>query len=264
MDASAWKLFDRVAADYDQVAPFFADFGRAIVEVLDPPAGCRLLDLGCGRGALTGPALARGCAVTAVDAAPAMIERLTADFPAADARVMDAQALQLPADSFDLVVSSFAVHVLDDPAAGVAEAYRVLAPGGRFAFTGGSARAADFDRGVWPGPVTFPLAGRLDGLFQEFAVHLPPNGSMGTPVDAADLLEAAGFTELREDYAEVRIVFEDHATLWRWAMSHGYRAFIEDLPEQHRREFQRRVLDLPAEDRVLQRITGVWSGRKPE
>ncbi|MEU7823652.1 methyltransferase domain-containing protein [Catellatospora sp. NPDC049133] len=263
MNESTWKLFDRVAADYDQVAPFFAEFGRAIVDVLDPPAGCRLLDLGSGRGALTAPALARGCAVTAVDAAPAMVERLAADHPAAVAHVMDAQALDLPSDAFDLVVSSFVVHVLDDPAAGVAEAYRVAAPGGRFAFTGGSARTAEFERDTRPAAAAPPLARRMDALFEEFAVHLPPNGSMGRVVDAADLLQEAGFVDLRVDHATIAVEFADNAMLWRWAMSHGYRAFIEDLPDEHRQEFHRRWMELPATDRVLQRTAGVWSGRKP-
>jgi 2-polyprenyl-3-methyl-5-hydroxy-6-metoxy-1,4-benzoquinol methylase len=85
-----WALFDRVAEDYDQVAPFFASYGASIVDVLDPPPGCRFLDLGAGRGALTGPALARGCAVTAVDASPAMVSLLGAAFRA--------RVLELPAD----------------------------------------------------------------------------------------------------------------------------------------------------------------------
>lgn len=264
MEGSAWRLFDRVAADYDQVAPFFAEYGVAIMEVLDPPAGCRFLDLGAGRGALTAPALARGCVVTAVDAAPAMVERLAADYPAAVTHVMDVQALKLPSDSFDLVGSSFVIHILDDPAAGVAEAYRVLAPGGRFAFTGGSARNRN-DRGDHKPAAAAPsLGGRLDALFQEFATYLPPNGSVGRPVDAADLLEDAGFVDLHEYHAGVATVFTDNAMLWRWAMSHGYRAFIEDLPDDRRREFHRRVMELPADDRVLRRATGIWSGRKPE
>jgi SAM-dependent methyltransferase len=154
-------LFDRVAADYDQVAPFFASYGAEIVRVLDPPAGCRFLDLGAGRAALTGPALARGCAVTAVDASAAMAELLAADFPAVTAYVMDAQALALAPATFDLVVSSFVIHVLDDPAAGVAEAFRVLAPGGRFALTAGGR--------VAPGS----LGERLDALFREFSAYLP-------------------------------------------------------------------------------------------
>lgn len=49
----ARTLFDRVAGDYDRVAPFFAAYGPGIVRVLAPPAGCRFLDLGAGRGALS-------------------------------------------------------------------------------------------------------------------------------------------------------------------------------------------------------------------
>ncbi|GAA2337023.1 class I SAM-dependent methyltransferase [Dactylosporangium salmoneum] len=264
MEESAWKLFDRVAADYDQVAPFFAEYGEAIMDVLDPPAGCRFLDLGAGRGALTAPALERGCVVTAVDAAPAMIERLAADYPAAVTHVMNAQALRLPSDSFDLVASSFVIHILDDPAAGVAEAYRVLVPGGRFAFTGSSARQSNGHRpGEHPAIQTPSLGGRLDALFEEFAAYLPPNGSMGQAVDTADLLEEAGFVDLHKDRAEIAIAFPDNAMLWRWALSHGYRAFIEDLPDDRRREFHHRVMELPTDDHVLRRTTGIWSGRKP-
>lgn len=259
MNEPAWTLFDRVAADYDEVVPFFAEYGAAIVDVLDPPAGCRFLDLGAGRGALTGPALARGCLVTAVDAAPAMLQRLAADFPAAVTHVMDVQALSLPTGSFDLVASSFVIHLLDQPAAGVAEAHRVLAPGGRFALTGGSARQLSRR----PPAPSSPLGARLDALFIEFARYLPPGGSMGQPVDAADLLDEAGFVDLREDPVGVSISFADPSMLWRWVLTHGYRAFVDDLPEPRRREFQQRVLKLPGDDRLLQRQTSLWSGRKP-
>ena len=114
MNAATWKLFDRVANDYDEVVPFFAGFGAAIMAAIDPPTGCRFLDLGAGTGALTAPALDRGCVVTAVDAAPAMCERLAAAYPAAAVQVMDAQNLDFPSGSFDLVAASFVIHVLDD------------------------------------------------------------------------------------------------------------------------------------------------------
>jgi ubiquinone/menaquinone biosynthesis C-methylase UbiE len=262
VNVAAWKLFDRVAADYDQVVPFFAEYGAAIVAVIDPPAGCRLLDLGAGRGALTAPALERGCRVTAVDAAPAMCARLAASCPAASVHVMDAQALEFPAGSFDLVAASFVIHLLDDPAAGVAEAYRVLAPGGRFAFTGGSARRSRRQSGEASAEAP-SLGSRLNDLFDEFAAYLPPGGSMGRLVDAAELLEEAGFVDLREDHAGVALAFPDNTMLWRWAMTHGYRAFIEDLPDDRRREFHQRVMDLPDDDRILRRGTSIWSGRKP-
>jgi SAM-dependent methyltransferase len=263
VNAATWKLFDGVANDYDEVVPFFADFGAAIMAAVDPPAGCRFLDMGAGRGALTAPALDRGCVVTAVDAAPAMCERLAAAYPAAAVHVMDAQNLDFPSGSFDLVAASFVVHVLDDPPAGVAEAYRVLASGGQFAFTGGSARHhAQPGDGPAASEAT-SLGRRLNDLFAEFAAHLPPGGSVGHLIDAAELLEDAGFVDLRERHAAVAIPFADNATLWRWAMSHGYRAFVEDLPDEHRREFHQRVMELPLDDRILRRETGIWFGRKP-
>ncbi len=46
-------------------------------------------------------------------------------------------------------------------------------------------------------------------------------------------------------------------------MSHGYRAFVEDLPDDSRRDFRERVLAFPPDDRMLRRATGLWSGRKP-
>lgn len=255
MSSPSWQLFERVAGEYDQVLPFFAGYGAEIVAVLDPQPGCRFLDLGAGRGALTAAALGRGCEVTAVDAAPAMVDRLAASHPTVDARVMDAQALAFPDGTFDLVAAAFVIHVLEDPAAGVAQAYRVLTPGGRFAFTGGGAGGG----GVEP----TSLGSRLDALFAEFAAYLPPSGGMGRSLDPAQVLAAAGFVDIRQERVSVAVPVPDNATLWRWAMSHGYRAFIEDLPEQRRRQFQDRMLALPDGDRTLRRESGLWSGRKP-
>ena len=90
-----------------------------------------------------------------------------------------------------------------------------------------------------------------------------PGRRGGRSVDAAELPEEAGFVDLREDHAAVAITFPDKAVLWRWAMSHGYRAFIEDLPDDRRREFHKRVMELPYDDRILRRETAIWSGRKP-
>jgi hypothetical protein len=95
---------------------------------------------------------------------------------------------------------------------------------GRFALTGGSARSSNLPAR----PTT--LGCRLDALFGEFTAYLSSDGGMGKPIDCADLLEAVGFVELQEDLAEVAIPFADQAMLWRWAMTHGYRAFIKDPP----------------------------------
>ena len=125
------QVFDEVAGVYDTVLPFFAELGRQIVGVVQPVPGTRLLDLGAGRGAVTGPALARGALVTAVDAAPGMVARLAADHPGATALLMDAQHLDFPDSTFDTVLATFVFCSVPDPVRGLRELRRVVKPDGK-------------------------------------------------------------------------------------------------------------------------------------
>ncbi len=250
----AWQLFERVADEYDEVLPFFTRFGEALVDALDPARGTRMLDVGAGRGALVGPALRRGCAVTAVDASGAMIDRLRAEHPGAEAEVMDAQRLGFADAAFDLVTAAFVVHLLEDPARGAAEAFRVLAPGGRFAMTIGAAPSA-----TEPGAVQ----NAMDALFAEFSAYLPEEGGMGSAFDPRRLLEEAGFVDLETRHVEIAVAVPDGDVLWAWALSHGYRAFIEDLPEDRREEMRLRMRAVPGPGAVMQRAGPLLIGRRP-
>src|SRR5699024_1162285 len=98
-----------------------------------PAAGARLLDVGAGRGAVAQAAVARGCQVTAVDAAPRMVELLAADLPQARVHLLDACALELADCSLDVVTGVYLLDVLLDPSAAVAELHRVIEPGGAVA-----------------------------------------------------------------------------------------------------------------------------------
>ena len=128
-------LFDELAGGFDQLVPMFSTFANQLADVMALPPGARLLDLGCGRGAVTRAALARGWDVVAVDAAPNMVAELRRDQPEVDALVMDAHSLELADATFDAVAASFVIHILDEPERVVAEAVRVLRPGGLVAMT---------------------------------------------------------------------------------------------------------------------------------
>jgi ubiquinone/menaquinone biosynthesis C-methylase UbiE len=128
-------LFDRLADRYDQVIPFFAEFAGQLLDVLDPDPGTRLLDIGSGRGAIAAAAAARGCVVTAVDAAPRMVSLLAAAHPEIDVRLMDAHRLDLPGASFDLVTGGFVIHLVAEPLRVLAGLRRVLRPGASVALT---------------------------------------------------------------------------------------------------------------------------------
>lgn len=108
--------------------------------ILDAAAitdGTRVLDVGCGNGALSRAAAARGGVVTAVDISAPMLararERAAAEGLAVDFVEADAQVHPFPGE-FDAVVSRFGVMFFADPEAAFANLARVLTPGGRLAF----------------------------------------------------------------------------------------------------------------------------------
>lgn len=93
--------------------------------------GYHALDLGAGTGQATGPLLAAGLRVTAVEPGPRLASRLRASHPAATVIVARAEELELPAASFDLVVAATSIHWMDLDIV-VPTVHRLLAPGGRF------------------------------------------------------------------------------------------------------------------------------------
>jgi O-methyltransferase/aklanonic acid methyltransferase len=258
MENRVIDLFDRVAGSYDEVLPFFASFARELTAPLPLAAGARVLDVGAGRGAVTRELLARGCEVTAVDAAPGMVRHLAADFPGAAVSEQDAQRLDLPGGTFDAVLSAFVVHLLDDAAAAVAEARRVLRPGGTYTFC-----VPGPPEGFEPPPVSGPKD-PLRRLTAEYAQFVPAgSGRMGRDLDGVALLESAGFTEIEVRGIVVDLPVPDGETYWQWGLSHGSLAFYEGLPGDRREELRRRlVAEVDALPGLrLRRDATVWTAR---
>ena len=105
--------------------------------------GCRVLDIGCGPGwfwAANATALPPDIALTLVDLSPGMIEEALARchglaFGSIDSAASDAADLPLANESADLVIMMHMLYHVPDPARAIAEAHRVLAPGGILAVT---------------------------------------------------------------------------------------------------------------------------------
>lgn len=127
---------------YQEEAQHYLPLAAEVVEAADVEASDRVLDVGCGPGAVTVSALRRGATVTAVDVTPEMLDVLhenvdtaDADTDAVDTVEADAADLPLPDSRFTATVSSLG-HIYGDPPDAVAEELaRVTEQGGRLAFT---------------------------------------------------------------------------------------------------------------------------------
>ncbi|WP_207539688.1 class I SAM-dependent methyltransferase [Sabulicella rubraurantiaca] len=180
-DQQSFKAFERDG--WHRRAPFYNDHaGRMtkdavnpLLDALDVRPGVRLLDVCCGPGYVTAEAAARGAVAVGVDIAPAMVEDARARAPDAEFHIGDAEALDVEDASFDAVGCAFGLLHLPSPELAIAEAFRVLRPGGAYAFTvwDGPERAtllkigmgavlahADMSVPMPPGPPIFQLAER--------------------------------------------------------------------------------------------------------
>lgn len=119
---------------YDAVARVFARDRRRAVALVAPERGERVLIVGAGTG-LDLEFLPEGCEITAVDLSPAMVRRIRRRAArlglTVEARVMDAERLDLPEGHYDVVLLHLILAVVPDPLACAREAARVLKPGGR-------------------------------------------------------------------------------------------------------------------------------------
>ena len=118
--------FGAAADSYQRGRP---EYPQSVVEWLVPRRAKTVLDLGAGTGKLTGPLVAAGLTVTAVEPSQGMREQLTAAVPGARVLAGTAERIPLPDASVDAVVVAHAWHWFD-PARAVPEVARVLVPGG--------------------------------------------------------------------------------------------------------------------------------------
>lgn len=153
--------YNEEAERYDALRggePRAAEAASAVLGLL--PEGTRtLLDLACGTGTVTRRLAAAGLDVTGVDAAYGMLSRAAAQVPGRLVRA-DCRQLPFPDASFDAVSAIWLLHLLDDAALVVAEAARVLRPGGVFVTTVDKAAAhdvrSDIDAVMAPAPAAPP------------------------------------------------------------------------------------------------------------
>ena len=134
--------FDAVADRYDAfcatpLGSFVEAIERQIVSaLLDPRPGERMVDLGCGTGTSALWQAEAGCVVVGVDESGAMLAKARSK-STASGRIARVQGdlIQIPwaSASFDAALMQVTLEFMDQPAAALKEAWRLIKPGGRLA-----------------------------------------------------------------------------------------------------------------------------------
>jgi trans-aconitate methyltransferase len=119
------------AEQYDAKHAFVYKKARGLVDLLAPQAGERILDLGCGTGALTAEIAERGVEVLGVDRSGEMISQARGKFPALRFEAADARELRFKAE-FDAVFSNAVLHWIPQAEQVISGVAHALKPGGRF------------------------------------------------------------------------------------------------------------------------------------
>lgn len=173
------------------------------------------------------------------DLSPVMVEAARRrGISGADYRVMDMQAIDLPADSVDAVVSRYGYMLVPDPALALRETRRVLRPGGPLAL----ATWAPAQRNPWAtayGPVLLDR-----GLMEPPKPGEPGQFSLAEPERIEKLVRDAGFDEVSvaevpvalraADWAEYRRIVSSLAAMMREVLEGldaGERAEVDEAAE---------------------------------
>jgi SAM-dependent methyltransferase len=183
--------WERAASFYtDAFGPLTVQAAPALLDAVGATRGTVMVDVASGPGLVAAAAAERGVRVTGVDFASTMVDQARRRYPEIVFREGDAESLAFADGGFDAVVMNFGMLHLARPDAAIAEAHRVLRPGGRYAFT------------VWAGPekaVGFGMALRAIEKFGNAQVTLPdgpPFFRFSDPAGTRATLERAGFTDV--------------------------------------------------------------------
>lgn len=241
------EAWDAIAADYDRfVAPGEASFAHAGLRLAGLEPGERFLDVAAGPGGLSLPAARLGAEVLATDWSPAMIARFemrVREEGLADAhgKVMDAHALELDDDTFDVAGSQFGVMLVPDQPRALREMVRVTKPGGRVLVIAYGA-PADFEALQFFLAALHTVAPDFEGLPDD---PPPLEFQVSDPEVLRQRLTDAGLRDVTVDTTHhERVEFASADELWNWMLGSNPIAgmIVGDLTDEQRTTL-RQVLD---------------------
>lgn len=187
---AGWSSASVAASYHRQLGDVTSGCIPQLLRAVGLQAGERVLDVACGAGYVAAAARELGAEAVGVDFSPAQVQLAEQSHPGIRFVEGDAAALPFADGAFDVVLNAFGLPHVTDPDKVVAEAWRVLKPGGRFAYAS------------WCEPakcVAFSMvydAVRAHGTLE---VGLPPGPNFfgyGDIAYARVMLGRAGFTDV--------------------------------------------------------------------
>jgi SAM-dependent methyltransferase len=248
MFSVAAEAYDRFMGRYSvPLAPGFCEFSRVA-------AGQRVLDVGCGPGALTAELVGRlgPSAVCAVDPSEPFVEAARERHPGVDVQLAVAERLPFPDGGFDASLAQLVVHFMASPLEGLGEMARVTRHGGVVA-------ACVWDHAGGEGALS---------RFWEAARDLDPevedeSGLAGSRRGhLAELLRETGLADVEEAALSVSV---DHATFDEWWEPFTFGvgtvgAYLSRLDDEHRTLLREHCRDtFPDEGLTL--TASAWAAR---
>jgi len=198
--------FDVAADSYDRfMGRYSVRLAAGLADLGGVHAGQRVLDVGCGPGALTAELVRRlgPDDVAAVDPSEPFVAAARARHPGVDVRISTAEDLPYADGTFDVTLAQLVVHFMTDPVAGLAEMTRVTRADGVVA-----ACVWDLAGGRAPHSPFWRAARDLDAGAQDESAL--PGARAG---HLAELFEAAGLRRIDEAELAASV---DHATFDDW------------------------------------------------
>ncbi len=232
------KLFDATATSYDHVGPdLYTVLGERLTELVEPAPGAHVLDIATGNGAVLLPAARRVGPeghVVGIDLSAAILQEAESVVRAngltnVELHKMDAEHLEFPDGSFDVVTCAFALFFFPDMGAALAEMYRVCKPGGTVAVSIFSKTPPMFAPGM-------PLF--IMQCIEYKAGLMMPQQVIYDPEEVEALLGPCGFHSIETRTEASDLVYPSLDDWWAFMMTLGPRAMYETMNEETRPRFK--------------------------